>query len=375
MKPRETVTSSQMAFLAIAFSIGSSIVYIPSPLEQAAGNAAWLSLAASFGFGLLVLSCVLYLNRTHPGQSMVECCRSLLGPAPAAVAAVFLIAMLFFALPAIVAGIGDFQTSIVMKETPDYVFNSFSFLAVVLTVRAGILVMARMFLLLVVVMLLFSFTVILLALPLYRPEYLLPLLPGGMKPLLHGTFIASGFPFGEIALFTMLMPYAANSESAKLNRRLYAAYSATGVTLLLSAVCSTMTFGPAAGEVQFALFRISYEIQIGELFQRMEAIIGIALILGSYMKACLFLFILNRTAVELLRLRDDKALLFPLSFVCLLLSLTMFRNPADFNHQVYVIWPFIVLSTGCTLVFLLSALAWLSRRTRSFPNGRSENAP
>jgi spore germination protein KB len=306
---------------------------------------------------------------------LVGCCRTLLGPLPAAIAAVFLLAMLFFALPAIVAGIGDFMTNVVMKQTPEYAFNSLSFLAIVLTVRAGIIVMARMFLLIVFVMLLFCSTVILLATPLYRPEYLLPLLPGGVKPLLHGTYIAAGFPFGEIALFAMLMPYADRSENARLNRRLYLAYTVTGMMLLLSVVCSTMTFGPAAGDVQFALFRISYEVHVGELFQRIEAIIGIALILGSYMKASLFLFILNRILVELLRLRDDKALLYPLSLVSLLLSLTLYRNPAEFYQQVYVTWPFVVLSTGCSIVLLLTALAWLSRRTRSLPNGRSGNAP
>ncbi|WP_141500264.1 GerAB/ArcD/ProY family transporter [Paenibacillus luteus] len=354
-----TITITQLACLLSAYSIGSAIVFIPNPLTAAAGNDAWLCVILAYGFGMLVLACVLYLHGKHNGQNLIAYCRSLIGNPLTLLVSIPIVCMLFFAISAINSSIGDFFTTVMMDQTPPYVFHSIGIILAALTSRAGIKIAARMFLLLLVIMILFSISVILLAIPVYHPSYLLPFFDHGFKPVTHGFFIAAGFPFGEICFFSMLLPFAVSSYQQELNKKLYIAFSFTGFILLISTISATMAFGPAAGFLNYSLYRLAIEIHIAELFQRVEAVIGIALILGSYMKATLLLMILNYVFIELLRIKDDKILLYPLALICIFLSATMFKSPADFQEQVYLIWPFSVLAIGCMLIFSLTIITWI----------------
>lgn len=365
MDKSSAITPIQLASLLIAGSAGSAIVYIPNPLADVSKNGAWLSLLAAYLFGMVVLSCVLYLHRSHGGASLIQYSRLLVGKWLTLVIAAPYIGMLLFAIPAIDAGIGDFFTSVMMNETPSYVFNSLSLIAAALTAQAGIKVIARMFLLLVFIMLSFSIAVMLLAVPIYNPTYLLPLMPMGVKPILHGFFIAAGFPFGEVVLFSMLLPFVSKDKSTALAKGLYLAFTVTGIMLICSVLSAIMTFGPASGYFQYSLFKLASEIQIAEIIQRIESVIGIALILGSYMKLTLFLLILSLLITQLANLSDERVVIYPLTLICILLSLTMFQSPADFYEQVYVIWPFTVLTAGCSVIFLLTLITYIKRKSTS----------
>jgi spore germination protein KB len=361
MNKRETVLSSQMAFILIAFSTGSAIVYIPNPIAAAARNASWLSLLLAYGFGMLLLTGILYLYRSHSGAGMIEYTRRLAGRPVSMIVAVILAGMLLFAIPAIVAGVGDFFTSTMMRETPGYVFNTLTLATAAFTIRCGVRAMARMFELLVVGMLAFSFGVMALALLNYHPTYLLPLFPQGVKPVLHAAFIASGFPFGEVVFLSMLLPFVRREDAAKVSKGMYLAFSVTGITLIISTLSTLMAFGPASGMYRYSLFMIARKINFGYVVERIESVIGITLMVGSFMKSTLYLFILNQILTQLFKLKDDKLLVYPLTVLSILLSLTMFDNPADFNEHVYVIWPFIVIAAGGALVALLTLLTLIKK--------------
>lgn len=368
---RSTINLMQLAILLCCYVIGSAIVYIPNPLTTAAGNDAWISMIFAYGFGMTMLTCILYLHHQHGGISMIAYSRKLIGRVVTYPIGLVLILMLFFAVCAINASIGDFFTSVMMNNTPSYIFHSIGMMVSALTARSGIRVMARMFFLLISMMLFFSILVIVLAVPNYHPTMLLPLFENGMKPMLHGLFISAGFPFGEIVLFAMLFPFVRLQAGQSVRKALYAAYSFSAVMLIVPTICAIMAFGPAAGHFNYSLYRLATEIHIMELLQRMEAIIGIALILGSYMKATIMLFILYQYLIQLFNLKDDHVLMYPISVICILLSATMFQSPADFQEQVYMIWPFTVIVAGGGITILLTIVTWIKHRNLKAERGDS----
>jgi spore germination protein KB len=359
---RSTINLRQLASLLCCYVIGSAIVFIPNPLTAAAGNDAWISMTLAYGFGIIMLTCVLYLHNRHDGASVIAYSRKLIGRTATYPVGLLYILMLFFAACAVNASIGDFFTSVMMKRTPSYIFHTIGMLLSALTARSGIRVMARMFFLLLWLMLFFSLLVMILAIPIYQPAMLLPLFENGIKPMLHGLFISAGFPFGEIVIFAMLLPFVRLQAGQSISKALYASYSFSALMLIVPTICTIMAFGPAAGYFNYSLYRLSIEIHIVELFQRMEAIIGIALILGSYMKATLLLFIIYQCLIQLFNLKDDHVLMYPLSVTCIFLSATMFQSPADFQEQVYTIWPFTVIVVGGGLILLFTLITWIKHR-------------
>lgn len=363
---KETISTGQMAGLILSTTVGSGIVYIPHPLTAIARQHTWISMIAATLFGCAVLGCLIFMQRRmQEGSSFFRhACRTVGRPLAVAVA-LLLIILLLFAVPAIVTGIANFFTGVMMKETPAYVFSATSLIVSALTVRAGLEVMARMFLLLVAIMLAVSLLVLLLAAPGYHLEYLMPFAPLSVKPVLHATLVAAGFPFGEVLLYGVLLPYVKAARPGDLAKKLFGAYAVSGAMLTMSVLCTILAFGPAAGSFQYSLYRLASEVQIAEIIQRIEAVIGISMILGSYMKATVFLYILNVLTAECLGLSDKRASVFPLALICVFLSLNMFDNFADFYTQVYVIWPFMVIAVGCSLILALTVVTGIRHRLKS----------
>ncbi|WP_254780987.1 GerAB/ArcD/ProY family transporter [Alteribacillus bidgolensis] len=81
-----------------------------------------------------------------------------------------------------------------------------------------------------------------------------------------------------------------------------------------------MVFGPIAGERAYSMFEVARTIELYEIIQRMESLIGYALIVASYMKAVISLYVLNITITHLFRSQDTNILIFPLALVCFLYS-------------------------------------------------------
>ncbi|WP_217597240.1 GerAB/ArcD/ProY family transporter [Cohnella sp. GbtcB17] len=353
-KQKEQITAGQMSVLIIATTLGSSIVFIPHPLAHYAGQYAWISALLAAFFGALLLAAVLYLNRVHRGRSMLEYSIALFGRPISGLMFFIVLLMLLFAVSAIVAGIGDFFSGVMMKETPAYIFNATSLFAAAVTVRAGIKVTARMFVLLLTVMVAFVSAVLILAIPLYHSGMLLPIWPHEMaRPVFHGFLLTAGFPFGEIFLYALLIHLVPSRPGAEpKSGKLYKAYALAAALLTLAVLCSSMAFGPASDVFIYSLFKLASEIHIGDMMERTESIVGIALILGSYMKATVYLYMLNLIVKGWLPFKDERAAVYPLALMCLFLSLTLFDSPADFFAQVYVIWPFAVLLVGGTFLAL-----------------------
>ncbi|NOU90598.1 GerAB/ArcD/ProY family transporter [Paenibacillus sp. LMG 31460] len=362
MNKRISVSSRQMATLFLSFLTGSAIVNIPAPLTGAAKNAAWMSLWMANGLGMLLLFCILYLHRKYPDLTLIQYSRQALGRVMTVIIAVPFLLIFFDMLADIVGDIGGFFKSTMMRETPTYVFHILVLFTAAMTVRSGIEVMARMFTLLVITIFMFSAVVMLLMIPNYNVELLMPLLPDGFKPVLHGAYIAWGFPYAEMILFSMVLPFA-RPDQEPLGKFMFVVLLISGISLTLVIVCTIMALGPLAANIKFSLFTLARMIELAEVIERVESVIGLALIVGSYMKASIVLFAINLGLSQLFRLQDERILIFPITFVALLLSLTMFRNDFEFMEHVGTVWPLLITVTGVVPILLLTIVtAFKSRR-------------
>ncbi|MHA7966918.1 GerAB/ArcD/ProY family transporter [Paenibacillus sp. CAU 1782] len=338
---QQTVSALQMAALFLTYVTGSAIIFIPGQLAAAAGNAAWISLLLAYGMGALLLAAVLYLFHWSQGEGWVGILRQTVGNGVASVLLIPFAAGVFWQLAAIVIEIGSFFKSTMMKDTPTAVTQTLFFLIAALTARAGIEVMARMFTLLLIFMFLFAIVVMLLASPLFHTEYLLPVLPDGIKPVLHGTYIAFGFPYAEVILFSLLLPFTRRKEAGSLGKFFQLALLINGLTLCMSIVCTFMVLGPLSGHLNYSLFQLARLISIQDILERVESVIGFSLIIGVYMKATIVLFMLSQLLSEWFKLNNTRLLICPVALIGLLLSITMYPNQITYFSDGYTLWTII----------------------------------
>ena len=358
---KQTISVGQLAILFVSFMIGSSIVYIPNPMIQFAGNMAWLSLIASTLMGIILLSLALYLFRCYPDVPYPEYLNQIFGRWISSVFAILLMLMLYLMLSYIVLGIGNFFVNTMMVETPMYVFNGLTIITAAYTVHAGIEVMGRMFFLLVSSMLAFVILIDFMAAPIARIETLLPLFADGMKPVLHGIYFSFGFPFAELFLFSAIFPFVRKESRPSVGKWMYAMTAISGFFLLTVVLVTIMTLGPLAGDRKFSLYSVARLIQIGQFISGIEAVVGIALIAGSFMKATIVLFILNQATSKFFKLQDDKTVLPAIAFVAFLLSVTMFQKESEFSYSVNDVWPMITFTVGVGPMVLAAIITFMKR--------------
>ncbi|TNJ63147.1 spore gernimation protein [Paenibacillus hemerocallicola] len=339
MNEQETVSPRQMGVLFFAYMTGSSIINIPAPLIGKAENGAWLSILMSGGIGMGLLACILYLYRKYPHMSYVDYSRKLIGVWPTAILSVLPLPYMIHMLTGIVLDIGLFMRSSMMRETPVYAFSFPVLLLSALTVRAGIEVMARMFALILLLVIFFIGSVLLFVATDYNPAYLIPVMPDGIKPVLNGAFFTYGFPYAECFLFVMLLPFVRENSTGEVKRSMNAALILNIFTLCISTVCTIMIFGPLAGVKKYSLYEIARTIEVQEIISRIESVIGMSLISGSYMKTTITLYGVSLFVSQLCKLNDHRTIVMPLALIVFLYTLVGFESAQQWVDIISIVHP------------------------------------
>lgn len=339
MNKQETVSPRQMGVLFFVYMTGSSIINIPAPLIGKAENGAWLSLLISGSIGMVLLGCMLFLHQRYPDLSYVEYSRKLIGAWPTIIISVLPLSFMLHMLTAIVLDIGLFMRSSMLRETPVYAFTSLVYMVAALSVRAGLEVMARMFTIIMVMVVIFVSAVLLLGMENYNPGFLKPFLSHGMKPILNGAFFSFGFPYAEVFLFAMLFPFVRKNLTGKLNRIMFTSLFFNILTLCISTICTIMLFGPLAGVKKYSMYELARTVDVQEIITRIESVIGMSLIAGSYMKTTITLYVLSLYLTHLFKLKDYRTIVMPIALIAFLNTLVGFSSDMQWVEIVSVVHP------------------------------------
>ena len=77
-------------------------------------------------------------------------------------------------------------------------------------------------------------------------------------------------------------------------------------TLCISTICTIMLFGPLAGVKKYSLYELARTVDVQEIITRIESVIGMSLIAGSYMKATIMLYVISLYVSQLFKFKDYK---------------------------------------------------------------------
>ncbi|WP_173275934.1 endospore germination permease [Paenibacillus sp. NEAU-GSW1] len=357
MNKLETISPKQISVLFFTFMTGSSIINIPAPLIGKAENGAWLSLLISGAIGMMLLGCMLYLHARFPDKSFVEYSQKLIGVWLTLAISVLPLSFMLHMLTAIVLDIALFMKSSMLRETPTYAFTSLIYMVSALTVRAGLEVMARMFTIIMILVVFFVTAVLLLAIENYNPGNLLPFMSQGIKPVLNGAFFSFGFPYAEVFLFAMLLHFTRKQERSGLNRNMLLSLFMNIITLCISTSCTIMLFGPLAGIKKYSLYELARTVDVQEIITRIESVIGISLIAGSYMKTTITLYVLCLYVTHLFKLKDYRTLVMPFAMIAFLNTLVGFKSDMQWVEIVSIVHPLWVAFAYAAPLLLITAVA------------------
>ena len=157
-------------------------------------------------------------------------------------------------------------------------------------------------------------------------------------------------------------PLVRKNDERKIGKMMVTTLLIHGMTFVTSIVCTIMALGPLAGELKYSLYQLARLILVGNFVERIESVIGISLVMGSYIKTTIFLYILVKMLSELFSSKDIRELSIPVGFICFLLSITMYFNELSYLNDIYVTWPLLNNITYVLPVLVVTVVAMFKKR-------------
>jgi spore germination protein KB len=185
---------------------------------------------------------------------------------------------------------GELLTSTIYNSTPMFVINALMILTIIYGIHKGFEVLARvceLFFAIVYItaiagMLLITFS------GLIHLSNLKPILEHGLTPVIK-SFLRSTitFPFGEMVVFTMLLPFL--NDKKKVKNICLGGMILAGINITITSVVNISVLGvDLFHRSTFPLLTTIGRIQIADFIERLDVLFMLYLIIGGYYKIAIF---------------------------------------------------------------------------------------
>ncbi|MNO23158.1 Spore germination protein YndE [compost metagenome] len=332
----------------------------PAGLASLIKQDAWIAPLISLGPGLLLVLLYTLLNRLVPEKNYVELSRLALGKVLGTIASLLFILFSFLASSMVLYDVGKFMTSIIMPETPILFVNALFILLSVFAIRNGLDSLAMMVELLFPI---FSFLFILMIAftsPQMNFHNVLPFMeadaPLVLKAVAHVSTIAfMPLAFMPLVTFLMIHPSVSNYRPSALIKSVI-----TGGLLSFIIVAATiLVLGYSVTALQeYPVYHLAQKISIGRFLERIEVMVASMWLITTFVKMTIYFYSAVSGLSVLIKLSNEKAILLPLGFLMLIISVDVYPNAAfeeKFDTTAWVAFVFLV-GVLMPLIFYLSLL-------------------
>ncbi|MFB7642035.1 GerAB/ArcD/ProY family transporter [Peribacillus butanolivorans] len=362
MLEKGKIGSRQLTILVILYTVGDSILVIPSIVASEAKQNGWVSGILSVAIApLLVVFLYDALRKCYPDLTLVEYSQKILGKWLGIAISLLFISYFFITTATYLREIGDFMTSQIMPETPIQVIM-FLFMSIVLmSARLGLEPLARS------AEILFPFVVILLSslmillLPEIKFQNLQPVWEGGLKPVIRGSIPFIVFPFIEPVAVLMILPFV--SQKDRIRKNLFIGQLLAGSVLIIITLLAILVLGVdlTVKEI-YPSYKLAQKINIANFLTRVEAILAIIWFITIFIRFSLFFYVTVLGLAQTLKLQDYRPLVFPIGMILIVFTLIMAPNTVYYSNFITDIWPFYAMTFGFLLPLLLLTIAKVHKK-------------
>jgi spore germination protein KB len=346
-----------LLFLMIMATV---ILFVPGITAEKAKQSAWMAPLLASGVGFISLWVVWKLGQRFPGKTLPQYSEILVGKIFGKILAGGYVLFFLTVNVLVIREFSEFLTVTLLPETPGIVLTTAIVLVGVYSAAKGIEVIARM---VQIILPLFIFTLLfmlVLAAPGMELGKLLPLMEGGVLPIVRAS-VAPASWYGEIVVLVMLLPMVNKPKEVK--RKGVLALLAAAVFLTLDTVVTLAVFGPnLTGNVVFPFWFLVRYIEFGNYLQRVESLIVVLWVAGIVLKVALFSYLVCFTTAQVLGLKKYKPVLYPAAPVQILIATYLAGNTQDLSEILDKYWPPFGLMFEVVLPVVLLAVAVVRRK-------------
>ncbi|MBT2728262.1 GerAB/ArcD/ProY family transporter [Bacillus sp. ISL-75] len=322
------VSAFQLFAMMFLFELGSALVV---SYGITAKKDAWLAILLGLCGGIVLFFIYYFLFRQYPNLPLTGYARKIFGKYVGWIIGLLYVVFLLYDAARDLRDFGDLLLSSTLTETPLLAINILLVLAICYVLYLGIEVVARTAEVFFIIMIVIGFTGNLLVYFSGNVEIhnLQPFLENGWKPILTTAFpLTTFFPFGEMIVFTMLLPYLNRPEVAK--KVWLSAVISSG--LILSYTTSLNIAVLSVEEVErstFPLLSTIGKVNLMEFLQRLDALVVFTLLINMFFKISILFYGAVIGIVDLFNLKNHQQIVLPAGIILIFLSMAIASNFAE----------------------------------------------
>lgn len=343
----------QFLVLVLFFSMGTSILIIPSALAEGAKQDAWISAIFGVIIGILVIWLFCFIAQWFPNLTFVQMIEQILGKWIGKAVSLLFVSMAFTYAASLLYYSGTFLNIHLMPNTPMIALNLLLAIAIIIGVRLGIETIARS----AEIFILFFFALLILLVLFIFPEVKLdnirPIFEAGPLPIVQSSKSLIEVTAVNTIVLLMIFPACMNNlKQAK--KSFYLGYLIGGFVIILLTFLSIAVLGPYSTAAEYhPSYELAKRINIGNFIQRIEASMAGLWIIALYIKATLYFYAAALGLAQIFNMKDYMPLTLPLGGIVVVLSLVMFPSVVYQQHWNATIGIYFSYSIGLLLPLLL----------------------
>ncbi|WP_416435140.1 GerAB/ArcD/ProY family transporter [Priestia megaterium] len=318
----------QLFALMFIFELGTALVVsygIP------AGKDAWSAILLGMSGGILLFFIYYMLFRQYPELPFTGYARKIFGKYFGWVVGLLYCVFFLYIAARNVRDFGELLVSSTLSETPLLAINISLVLVMCYVIYLGIEVLGRTAEVFIIILLLFGIVGNFFVLVSGDVDFqrIRPFLEHGWKPIFTTAFPSVvSFPFGEMLVFTMLLPYLNRPDQIK--KLWLSSLISSGLILSWTAALNMAVLGlEAMKRSTFPTLETIGKVNLFDFIERLDAIVVFALLLTVFFKASIFLYGVVLGIADLFKLKSHQRIIFPTGAILVFLSMTISSNYSE----------------------------------------------
>jgi spore germination protein KB len=358
MNRKLQISGFQLFCLIFLLEMGSSSLI---GIATGAMQDAWISLIIAIMAGCILFFVYIKLFELYPDLPFTKYIQEILGKyAGKFVASVYIVYFIYIGARVL----RDFEELLVISLYNATSLISIGILMMFLTMYAifkGFETFARVneFCFYVIILIIVTVVGFEIIGDLIKINHLRPVLENGWTPVMKAAFpLTVTFPFGEIIVLTMLMPYLKKIDVAwkvGIPAMIFSGSILTLITVVNIAILGADVVERATYPI---LTAVSY-INIANFIQRLDSLIVIVMVVGGFIKIAIFFFCAMIGAADLFDVKKSDKLTYPIAVTIVISSIWMAPNYLEHYKEGLDIVPYylhIPLQIVTPIVLLVIAL-------------------
>lgn len=341
MNRKTSISGYQFFCMVFLFEIGStSLVGITHVAKQDV----WISMIISMLIGCVLFYVHIKLYEIYPEYQLTKYVQFIFGKYVGKSLAIMYIVFFIYIAGRILRDIEDLLTMTLFTASSLISIGIILLFAVMYGLFKGIETFARSTEFIFIFMIIFIFLTLGFEFisNIFQINNLRPVLEQGWEPVIKAVFpFGILFPFGEIIVFTMILPYLNKKEKAYkvgLPAMLF-----SGFILVIFTLSSLAILGASAiSKSEYPILVAAGMINIADFIQRIDTFIILLIVCGGFIKLSIYSFCAISGAADLFNVKSSSQLIYPICVIILITSLLMASNHDEHRNEGFGKVPYLI---------------------------------